>query len=903
MNFPGLKRLLGGLVDVRREELPRILPLALANGLVMVSLYVLKPARNALFLDRLGVAQLPYVLLLVALVGGLAAGVFTRLTRIVRLDWLILGTFLFLMTNLLGFRLLLPQGWSWSFYLFYIWVSLYGLLATSLLWLLANVTFNPREARRLFGLISSGGIAGAILGGAFTGWIVERVGTENLLLICIAFLGACLLLLYCVRSTESAPQRRKESTEGALTSIARSDLLRLLGTMAALAAVVAAVIDVQFNDIVDRTFADKDAKTAFFGQFFAYLNAFVFAFQVLGTPRILGSLGVVSALLFLPVSMAVGSLAVLLAPGLAAGILLKSGDVGFRHSLHKSATEILFLPVPAEVKQRTKVLLDATVDHLATGLGAALVLLLTVSLGISYQHLGFLSLALLALWVGLVFRGREAYIDAFRQALERREIDLGQLTVDINEAAALNSLIVSLDSSNERQVVYALDMLSSVRARRLVEPVQRLLGHGSAEVRQRAIRVLCNQGGAEHAEEIEPLLQDEDLGVRIEVLYCLCTQDAGGPQRQLREALQSADPKLRSAAVGYIAEYGTEARELIDEGLVEELLAGGESDRVQAAKIIGTVDRSAWRPHLERLLEDPSPEVVAQAIASLGQIRDAEHVPYLLEKLADRRFRRVARHALVAYGAAALGSLEACLRDARQDAVIRQGVTRVLSDVFQQGSVDLLLNTLGQVEPQLEYLLIKSLSRLRTSGADLKFDSRRVRAALEREIEAYCEILQILQLFGDAGEGKAVRLLRKVLREKQEQTLERIFRLLGLQYPPRDMYHAYLGLVSSQPRVRASALEFLDNVLYRQVKERLLPLLDSVSPEAAIEHGEQLFGARLQSREQALARMLDSRDTWLRACAVYSVVESESAEQVELVRQARDDPHELVREAAAAVLR
>ena len=903
MASSGVKRLLGSLIDVRREELPRVLPLTLAYGLVMASLYVLKPARNALFLDRLGVEQLPYVLLLVALVGGAVAVLFTRFIRRVRLDRLILGTFLFLIINLLGFRLLLPHGGSWSFYLFYIWVSLYGLLSTSLLWLLANVVFNSREARRLFGLIGSGGIAGAILGGAFTSWIVARVGTENLLLICVALLAACLPLLFCVRRSESAPQREKESSEGALASIARSDLLRLLGSMAALAAVVAAVIDVQFNDIVERTFADKDAKTAFFGQFFAILSAFALVFQIWCTPRILRSLGVVSALLFLPLSMAVGSLALLFAPGLTAGILLKIGDGGFRHSLHKSAVEILFLPVPAEAKKRTKVLLDTTVDNLATGIGALLVLFLTVTMGLSYQHLSLLSLALIALWVGLVVRGRGAYVNAFRKALDRRDIDLGQLTVDVDEAAALNSLVASLDSSSERQIVYALDMLASVRARRLVESVGHLLHHPTAEVRLRAIRVLCNQDGEFPAEEIEALLQDDDLQVRIEALFCLCSQDENGYHQRLQEALQSADPKMRSAAVGCVAEHGAVAKELIDEKFIQVLLGGDEGERVQAAKMIGSLDQPEWRPYLRQLMEDRSPEVVEQTIASLGQTGDPEHIPYLLEKLGDRRYRRAARHALAAYGVGALAALEACLRDERVDPVIRAGVTRVLSDIREQRTVDLLLKNLGQVEPQLEYLLIKALNRLRTSGADLHFEQSRVDAVLERAIKAYYEIFQVAQIYQEGGGGRAVQLLRKVLQEKREQTLKRIFRFLGLQYPPQDMYHAYLGLVNGQPRLRASALEFLDNVLHRNVKELLLPLLDFPSPESAIEHGERLFGSRIKDREQALAYLLDDRDSWLRACAAFSVIDSESSGQVELVRQVQEDPHAMVRETVERVLK
>ncbi len=256
MDFSGVKRTLAGLVDVRREELPRILPLTLAYGLVMASLYVLKPARNALFLDQLGVGQLPYVLMLVALIGGGVAAIFIRLTRLVRLDRLILGTFLFLIVNLLGFRLLLPYGWGWSFYLFYVWVNLYGLMATSLLWLLAGVIFNPREARRLFGLIGSAGIAGAIVGGAFTSWVVKKVGTENLLIVCVALLGGGLLLLLRVRSGGEVSSREEKKSAGALADIGRSDLLQLLGSMAALTAVAAGGLDGAVEGIVARWVGD-----------------------------------------------------------------------------------------------------------------------------------------------------------------------------------------------------------------------------------------------------------------------------------------------------------------------------------------------------------------------------------------------------------------------------------------------------------------------------------------------------------------------------------------------------------------------------------------------------------------------------------------------------------------------
>ena len=54
--------------------------------------------------------------------------------------------------------------------------------------------------------------------------------------------------------------------------------------------------------------------------------------------------------------------------------------------------------------------------------------------------------------------------------------------VDINEAGTLDSLVSVLRrTDNERGLLYALDMVSVVRAQRLVEPVTALFDHASGE--------------------------------------------------------------------------------------------------------------------------------------------------------------------------------------------------------------------------------------------------------------------------------------------------------------------------------------------------------------------------------------------------------------------------------------
>ncbi|NKB70807.1 MAG: hypothetical protein GKR89_27365 [Candidatus Latescibacteria bacterium] len=910
MNRAGLRQSLGGLLDVRPEEWSRFLPVALAYGLVMASMYLLKPARNALFLDRFGVEQLPYVLVLVALIGGVAATLFARFTRTLPLDRMVLGTFVLLIGCLGGFWLLLRAGLGWSFYLFYIWVSLYGLMSTSLMWLLAGALFNAREARRLFGLVNAGGIAGVILGSLFTGWVVEGLGTENLLLVCMVLLGGALVLLYWARTDQGPASAAREDSGGALQAIAGSDLLQQLAGMAALTAVVAAIVDVQFNEIADRIFPAKDAKTAFFAQFFAYLNIFGLFFQLLITPRILRVLGVNAALLFLPLSMAVGSLAVLAVPGLLAGILVKIGDGGFRHSIHKSAVEILYWPVPAQVKQRTKVLIDTTVDNLATGLGALLVLVLANALGVSYRNLSYVTLVLIVLWVVVVFRGRSAYVDAFRQALERRDIDAGDIMVNINEPAVLKSLVDSLDSANPRQVIYALDMLAAVQAQELVAPVRGLLAHEAADVRRRSLRILQNQSGGVVLQEVEALLRDPDLGVRLEALYCLAVQQPAQRRQRLEEALQGRDRRVRSAAIGVIARYGSDdERKLIDAATMRAYFAGqGDEDRrerAQTAQLLGTFDRPGMRPFLKELIRpfmvDPAPEVVQQTMVSMGRIADPEYLPWLLDQMAVRAYRQAARQAITAYGVDGLGFLQERLFEDELDMGRRVQIARMLGQIHCQEAVDLLLGGLERVGPMLQYHMIKSLSKLR-QPAELYFDTVRIAALLDRALAEYGEIVQVIYLIEQDRDSDSGRLLRRALEEKQKQNRSRIFRLLGLQYAQHDMYLAYLGFKSGEPTTRSSALEFLDNVLPRELKLRLLPLLDHASADQALSHGREVSGRHIADWQQSLEYLVQGADEWLRTCAIYSIDRTDGR-QVELVRSVCDDPHPVVRETAVAVLK
>jgi hypothetical protein len=80
------------------------------------------------------------------------------------------------------------------------------------------------------------------------------------------------------------------------------------------------------------------------------------------------------------------------------------------------------------------------------------------------------------------------------------------------------------------------------------------------------------------------------------------------------------------------------------------------------------------------------------------------------------------------------------------------------------------------------------------------------------------------------------------------------------------MYAAYLALNSRKREQYAAALEFLDNVLDRELKRILLPLLDDGGQ--LMERGRELFGVEIRTPEEAIRELIRSRDSWLVVCAM-----------------------------------
>jgi AAA family ATP:ADP antiporter len=188
---------------------------------------------------------------------------------------------------------------------------------------------------------------------------------------------------------------------------------------------------------------------------------------------------------------------------------------------------------------------------------------------------------------------------------------------------------------------------------------------------------------------------------------------------------------------------------------------------------------------------------------------------------------------------------------------------------------------------------------MRSRYSQLRFPVKEIERLLQYEAQRYGILAgQHRALRSHSQQNGSQKLLTRALEERLEQAQERIFRLLGLMYPPVDLFNAWNRLVHGGPSVRAAALELLGNLFTANHRESILPLLEALSWEEVHEQGKRIFGLTSPSFRMVLMDLLEGADSWLSACAVTLVGEIGLAEAREAVDRLAHHPDGVVREAA-----
>ncbi len=223
-----IQRLLSPVVEVRKEEAATLLLMFLYSFLVIASYSIVKPLTRAQYIQDLGSENLPYVLLLSGVIIGFLMQGFTRLTARLPPKAVVPLTLSAFAALMVGFWLLFQTRQGWVAVGFYLVGQIYALLLISQFWNLANDLFDARQAKRLFGFIGGGASLGGIVGSAVLAGLVQRVGTDTMLLVSAAVLLPCVPLVSFVIGRSDQVSLSGDAKAGEKEGIGGAEALRML---------------------------------------------------------------------------------------------------------------------------------------------------------------------------------------------------------------------------------------------------------------------------------------------------------------------------------------------------------------------------------------------------------------------------------------------------------------------------------------------------------------------------------------------------------------------------------------------------------------------------------------------------------------------------------------------------
>lgn len=892
-----LKPFLNKTFGLRDGEIYISFLMQLCIFLIITVLLIVKPTINAIFLSQLGPDHLPYGYLLVAIVAVVTSYFYNKAIRKFSLIKVTVFTLIFFSFGFLIFSFLLQFSIinNWVLYVYYLGVSLFAVIATSQFWILANMVYNSREAKRLFGFIGAGAIAGGIFGGYLTSIIVSSFGNETVMLLAAILILCCIPILQKVwklrlkvMNTYIQNQRQLNETSNSETSlkiISKSKHLTYLALITGVSVIVAKLVDFQFSDFANKAIDNAEDLTAFFGFWFSTFNVVALLLQLFFTNRVLSKLGVSSTLLILPLGIALGSLLFLTFPELWVLILIKGIDGSFKQSMNKAAFELSIMPIPLHIKNQAKSFIDVVVDSIATGLSGFLLIFLIRKLSLDTTYITVIILFFVFIWILLIYKLREAYYNSFRKNIEstvfKKNNSAGEGGKTETTLAAARRI---LQGNDEQSILTLLDRLNNYKLQSLKNSIAKLLDHPSNQVKAAAIMQLYTYDGAIEIDRVKKLIYKKDDELVYAALDYILYHSTSETQF-FETYLNHENDYIANAAMLCLAKDTANNEELaskfeLNNRITEKINAinGAEVDTREAyvSELLIAVAYTQIPDHyyfIEKHLKSYNTNIKLHAIKAAGITKDPRFLEELFACLSEKKFQKKVTKALRNYGPQITTTILDLDKSQDLKAKNKRFIPKIIESFKTQNAVKVLMRLMKSRDFIIRMEASRSLLKLNTKNKKLTFNTRLFKTLILKEAKHYREALAIKNVLNNLinidtnSESETVnvpeitearRNIVEILEEQMETSLRTIFKLLAVIYDEDDIKITYSGLLSDIDDARINALEFLDNLLKGQLKLKLIPLLEHFSTKNDVSKN-RLLKSKIVNEEIGLTILIKNR--------------------------------------------
>ena len=789
---------------------------------------------EALFFARFGVDYLPYMYIGLGITSMITSFIITAALGRIPKRIVYTAIPILIALILVGARLALLTKAPWLYPSLWLGKEVLNSLISLMIWGVAGVVCDTRQAKRLFPLFNASFILGQVIGGFAIGLLVNSVGTENLIIVWAGSLIFAFFFNSAVLShqqIDSAPQRKSyrkrqptlaQEMQRGFQYVRTSPLLTWISLSTIFFSILYFSIALPFSRAITAEFPDENKLASFLGIFNGLTTAGAFLTSLFLANRLFARFGIMACIFAFPIMYVLGFSALIFAPLFAIVVTFRFIQMLLLSGMADPAWQTMFNVVPNEKRDQVRAFVGGVPEQ--AGVFIAGGILVIGEQALNPQQLYIIGFGAALCCTYLIFKAWHGYnlalVDALRtgrpQLFFSEEQPFGGFHQD---ATAVQVALKGLQDPDSTVRHVSAEIVGHFSLPESTVALIDGLSDVDPLVRAACLRALSQSKATPALLDIAAALSDPEPDVRYEAISALAALSASSRAltKMLTPLLDDENAKVGTRAALALLRID-EKNERAKRYLRTTATLGEPEERIDAIQAMGEWgDREAF-DFLKNELHDRQLEATVRRaiLTSITKINAQESVPYLLESLTDISSRETSAKLLGDIGAPVIDS--------------------VLGVLNEEAATDGALLALEHLPPPPSKPIL-DFARMAVSRAG-EYDG------LMRGVQASAKI-------------DAMHLLEQSLHEKSHRYGIRALRAIGLLGNRESMNLAIENLQSRDAGQRANVIEALESISakWRNIVQPLMRLWEDESAFSGELNWERLF---------------NDDDTWIRECALYA---------------------------------
>ncbi|RMF42603.1 MAG: hypothetical protein D6751_11835, partial [Deltaproteobacteria bacterium] len=645
-------------------------------------------------------------------------------------------------------RLLVPLDLNLLYPLIYVLKSQFTVLLAFIFWNVANDLFSTRQSKRLFPVITAGGLLGAISGNLATPALAMFLPTDELLPVFSLFAAlaaVCSLRIgnYVPASrVKRAPGKQKESVVSEVRRIRpllrQSPLIRILLVLALLPNLVIPILNYQFSFVADMSFGSEKALIDFFGYFRGIQNGIALMLSLV-VGRLYGRFGLAVSLMFHPANYLLVFAGFLVRFDLVTAVYGNLSAGILRRAVNTPASNTLYSLLPETDRILVRSFLRGTVVRIGILTGSAL--LWFSNMFMHPRYLACYGMVFAGLWLTSVWRLKKRYPRIIADLVEQELPDFHRMGRNFKALfqgeTFRDTLLERLRQSEKEEARWCAEMLAEAGYRKELDQaiLEKLLS--CDDTTRLALLPFLSEGAGRSILDVFLELRDPTkprlMLALAQTARRVLADISAVEERQTFEL--ATLPEVKACFLRWLADSDANGFD----AMLNRWLNGEVAERRAACLALGAHGEPRHRDRLCGLLgRETDASVKALAIRALPGICPEETQRQALEGLLhpEPQVRRAAAAVLDPADAGQTRALLGALAD--PDPVVRETAAANLRQT-PRANYPLLLDALADAHPWIRRELLQVAPHLDLQPVDYERAARsRLRLGLRAHLRQRC---------------------------------------------------------------------------------------------------------------------------------------------------------------------